>query len=349
MQKSSEIAALLLGWYDRHGRDLPWRSKGGKSPDPYHIWLSEVMLQQTTVAAVGPYFYRFLERWPRVADLAAASLDDVLVQWAGLGYYARARNLHKCAQEVVSRFGGRFPDNETQLRELPGIGDYTAAAIAAIAFDRRAAVMDGNIERVVARLFAVTAPLPAAKPVLKTLVEGLTPDRRAGDYAQAAMDLGATICTPRKPACVFCPIDQYCEAKRQGIAETLPAKAPKSDKPKRFGIVFWAENDKDSILLRRRPEKGLLGGMMEFPSTEWRGTPWTWPAAGGAAPIQADWQALPGQVLHTFTHFHLQLAVVSARTDAAPPDGAFWCPRPALERQALPTVMRKVAKHAMKG
>ena len=340
-------ADLLLAWYDRQGRDLPWRSKGGVKPDPYHVWLSEVMLQQTTVAAVGPYFHRFLERWPRVEHLAASPLNDVLVMWAGLGYYARARNLHACAKAVCERHGGRFPENLEQLRALPGIGDYTAAAIFSIAFGAKATVMDGNIERVMARLFAVKEPLPGAKPILKRYAASLTPDVRPGDYAQAAMDLGATICTPKKPACIFCPLSAQCVGRAEGIAERLPAKAPKAARPLRFGVVFWAENDNDAVLIRRRPETGLLGGMMEFPSTDWLGEPWGWPHAGRSAPLAADWRSLPGTVSHVFTHFHLQLAVVAATTRLHAPAGAFWCPIGDLKGQALPTVMKKVAKHAI--
>jgi A/G-specific adenine glycosylase len=342
-------ADLLLAWYDRHGRDLPWRAKGGEAADPYRVWLSEVMLQQTTVAAVIPYFRRFLERWPRVEDLAAAPLDRVLAAWAGLGYYARARNLHACARAVAERHGGRFPACEEELRRLPGIGGYTAAAIAAIAFGRKAVVVDGNIERVMARLFAVTEALPASKPELKRLAAGLTPDLRPGDYAQAAMDLGATICTPRKPACAFCPLARHCRARAEGVAETLPARAAKAARPLRFGVVFWAVNDNGEVLLRRRPEKGLLGGMMEFPSTDWQSGPWNWAQAGAVAPLAAEWRPLAGTVSHVFTHFHLQLAVAAAASSAPPPAGAFWCPISQLNGQALPSVMRKVAKHALKG
>jgi A/G-specific adenine glycosylase len=343
----ADLGDLLLGWYDRQGRTLPWRKTGGQPPDPYHVWLSEVMLQQTTVATVGPYFQRFLARWPTVGDLAAASLHDVLVTWAGLGYYARARNLHRCAVALVAQNRGRFPDSEEALRQLPGIGDYTAAAIAAIAFGRRAVVMDGNIERVIARLFAVTDALPAAKPGLKALAGRLTPNSRPGDYAQAAMDLGATICTPRKPACVLCPWRPHCRAARQGIAETLPVKAPRAERPVRHGIAFWTQNPEGAILLRRRPERGLLGGMMEIPSTDWRFEPWSWPEARTAAVVAADWRLLPGVVSHSFTHFHLQLGVAAATTQGAALADELWCPLPDLARQPLPTLMRKVARHTM--
>lgn len=345
---SPPIAPALLEWYDRHGRELPWRSKGGQIPDPYHVWLSEIMLQQTTVAAVGPYFAAFLARWPNIEALAAAPLDDVLVRWAGLGYYARARNLHGCARALVAQHGGKFPQTEDELRQLPGIGDYTAAAIAAIAFNRRAAVMDGNIERVVSRLFAIDEPLPGAKPLLKRQVLALTPRDRPGDFAQAAMDLGAMICTPRKPACAFCPLHFVCLAAKSGIAETLPVKAAKKERPTRYGLVFWLQDQNGAVLLRRRPERGLLGGMMEFPSSEWREQPWSGRDAEGQGPIAADWRKLPGVVPHSFTHFHLQLELVTAR--AAKPAGieGIWCQPAELRDLALPTLMRKVAKHAQK-
>jgi A/G-specific adenine glycosylase len=344
---AAATAAALLAWYDRHGRDLPWRRRDGRN-DPYRVWLSEVMLQQTTVATVRPYFARFTARWPTVAALAAAPLDAVLVAWAGLGYYARARNLHRCAGEVVARHGGRFPDQEAALRQLPGIGDYTAAAIAAIAFNRPAVVMDGNIERVMARLFAVTDPLPGAKPRLKALAASLTPSHRAGDYAQAAMDLGATLCTPKKPACALCPWRPACAAAAAGIAETLPRKAAKSVRPQRQGVAFWLRNQEGAVLLRRRPEKGLLGGMMEFPSTPWRAAPWSWSEALALAPVAAGWRPLAGLVTHVFTHFQLQLTVASATLPPGRPlpDGA-WCAPADLSQQALPSLMHKLARHAL--
>jgi A/G-specific adenine glycosylase len=344
----SIVAELLLGWYDRHGRELPWRSKRGQRADPYHVWLSEVMLQQTTVVTVGPYFQRFLERWPTVGDLAAASLDEVLVSWAGLGYYARARNLHRCAREVVARHGGAFPADEEALRHLPGIGDYTAAAIAAIAFDRPAVVMDGNIERVAARLFVIEEPLPRAKPLFKQWVARMTPQNRPGDFAQAVMDLGATLCTPRKPACAFCPCRPICRAASLGIAEALPVKASKPERPVRHGVVFWLRNSVGEVLLRRRPERGLLGGMMEFPSTDWRSDPFPRAEAEQQAPLRVDWQPLPGLVSHTFTHFHLQLALLAATTNEnyLISDGR-WCRLDQLHGQALPSVMKKVAQHAV--
>ena len=328
----------------------------GERADPYRVWLSEIMLQQTTVATVKPYFDAFVARWPTVRDLAAAPLDDVLRAWAGLGYYARARNLHACARAVAERNGGRFPDTVEGLRGLPGIGEYTAAAIAAIAVGRRATVVDGNVERVIARLFAVTEKLPDAKKTLRRLADTLTPDERPGDYAQAAMDLGATICTPRKPRCVLCPWRDACAARRQGIAEELPAKREKAEKPVRFGVAFWAVcAGEGAVLLRRRPEKGLLGGMMEVPSTEWRAQPWSEAEARAAAPFAAPWRPLAGTVRHVFTHFELYLSILAATgLDAATAgpaagDGTVWVPQSALAEEALPTVMRKVTAHAANG
>lgn len=344
--KSRPQAKTLLAWYDRHKRALQWRALPGEAVDPYRVWLSEIMLQQTTVAAVKPYFDAFLARWPRVADLAAAELDEVLHAWAGLGYYARARNLHKCAKAVASEHGGRFPDTEDGLAELPGIGPYTAAAIAAIAFDRFASPVDGNIERVVARLFAVEDAMPAAKPKLRALAATLTPPTRAGDYAQAAMDLGATICTPRKPACSLCPWMDVCEARALGRQEDFPKRAPKADKPTRRGVIYWALDAKGQVLLRRRDEKGLLGGMMEFPSTDWAEKRPTIAAALKDAPVTAEWSELRGFVQHTFTHFHLELTVLVGR-GARGKDG-LWVSVDKLADHALPNLMKKVARHALK-
>jgi A/G-specific adenine glycosylase len=342
---TAALSAKILGWYDRHRRDLPWRAKPGERADPYAVWLSEIMLQQTTVATVGPYFRRFLKRWPTVGDLAAASLDEVLTEWQGLGYYARARNLYKCAQVVARDYGGKFPDAEEGLLELPGVGAYTAAAIAAIAFDRSATVVDGNVERVMARLFAEETPLPAAKPTLRDYAARLTPSERAGDYAQAVMDLGATVCTPRQPKCLLCPWNDACAARAEGVEETLPRRAAKPEKPTRRGVAFWLTRDGNEgreVLLRRRPEKGLLGGMMEVPSTPWAEN---FAAIDGHAPAEADWRKIDGVVKHTFTHFHLELQVVAACADASDVDGIWW-PLDRLHEQALPTVMKKVVRHA---
>jgi A/G-specific adenine glycosylase len=351
---AADLSARLLAWYDRERRDLPWRAAPGASVDPYAVWLSEVMLQQTTVAAVKPYYARFLERWPTVADLAAAPDEAVMTEWAGLGYYARARNLLKCARTVARDHGGRFPATEDGLRALPGVGAYTAAAIAAIAFGRRAVVVDGNVERVMARLFAVTGPLPGCKPVLRDLAAALTPDVRAGDHAQAVMDLGATLCTPRSPACGLCPWRDGCAGRRAGLAEALPARAPKKARPTRHGVAFWIQRRDGALLLRQRPAVGLLGGMMEVPCSPWieraEGDPPPDPAARVAAdaPLPlTDWHAVPGVVAHTFTHFHLDLTVIMARVGANPRVRGIWVPLDRLKEHALPTVMKKVVHHAL--
>jgi A/G-specific adenine glycosylase len=335
--------AALLAWYDRHRRNLPWRPLAGVRPDPYRIWLSEIMLQQTTVATVGPYFDRFVARWPDISALAAASLDEILQLWQGLGYYARARNLHACARVVVERHGGWFPDEPAALRALPGIGDYTAAAIAAIAFDRRTAAVDGNVERVVARLYAVPEPFPAAKPRLRALAAALVPEERAGDFAQGLMDLGATICTPRRPRCVLCPWRACCAAAASGQTEDLPARVEKPDRPLRHGVAFWLTRPDGAVLLRRRPEKGLLGGMTEIPSTPWRAEPWAFADAVRLAPATSEWSRLPGTVRHGFTHFRLELAILAGQGVA---DG-MWSRFDRLGEHALPTLMKKVARHAI--
>ncbi|MDE2229013.1 MAG: A/G-specific adenine glycosylase [Alphaproteobacteria bacterium] len=340
LRPAVDLSASLLAWYDRHRRDLPWRARPGETPDPYRVWISEIMLQQTTVAAVGPYYRRFLARWPDAAALARAELDDVLHAWQGLGYYARARNLHACARAVAQR--GGFPDSEAGLRELPGIGAYTAAAIAAIAFGRYAAAVDGNAERVLARLYGLRTPLPAAKPRLRACAAALVPAARPGDFAQALMDLGATVCTPKKPRCVLCPWRAACRARKLGIAESLPRRAAKPPKPKRHGVAFWAVNEAGAVLLRRRPADGLLGGMMEVPSTEWRTKPWRDREAQRAAPFKAHWRRLPGAVAHGFTHFDLELVVLAgAVTGAAARDG-LWVSPERIKDQALPSVMKKV-------
>jgi A/G-specific adenine glycosylase len=302
------------------------------------------MLQQTTVATVKAYFERFIQRWPTVAALAAAPIEEVLEAWAGLGYYARARNLHACARVVVERHGGDFPADEAMLRALPGIGAYTAAAIAAIAFGRRAVALDGNIERVIARLHAVEEKLPEAKPALRRLAEMLVPEDRPGDYTQAAMDLGATICTPRAPRCVLCPWREPCVARAKGIAEALPARHAKGERPTRFGIAFVAVREDGAILLRRRPARGLLGGMLEVPGSEWIAEP---PALAPPAELGSDWRELPGRVQHTFTHFHLELRVFLGRAVDGDPD-ALWAPLDRLGDLALPTLMRKVIAHALR-
>lgn len=334
----ASAASELLAWYDVHARDLPWRVPpgSGRAADPYRVWLSEVMLQQTTVAAVAPYFHRFTSLWPDVSALATADDADVMAEWAGLGYYARARNLLKCARVVAAEHDGRFPDTTEGLRALPGIGPYTAAAIAAIAFQRPATVVDGNVERVMARIFAVQTPLPAAKPELTGRAATLTPVTRPGDYAQAVMDLGATICTPKSPACGICPWMERCAARAEGTAPELPRKSPKKAKPVRLGHVYLARRADGAVLTEVRPERGLLGGMLAFPSTEWAEA-----APASAPPVAAVWQEV-GEVRHTFTHFHLRLRVHTASVaEGAIPDRGDWTAVHAFRPDALPTLMRK--------
>jgi len=350
-QDSRKIAAALLSWYDRHHRDLPWRTppaalRSGKRPDPYHVWLSEIMLQQTTVEAVKPYFRKFTTMWPTVEALAGADPDDIMKAWAGLGYYSRARNLRKCAEEVVSKHRGIFPSDEDALKSLPGIGDYTAAAVAAIAFDRPATVVDGNVERVVARLTALERPVREAKPEIKSFVRRITPEDRPGDFAQAMMDLGATICTPRNPACFLCPLTDDCIALERGEADRFPLKSVKPDRPRRQGSAFVAIRGDGAILLRKRAEKGLLGGMSEVPTSAW--TARVDGAMGsGAAPFAADWQPA-GSIRHVFTHFELDLSVYRAEIgDIALPDGCWWSP--SIHEEALPTVMKKAIEAAVLG
>lgn len=345
----SDLPDLLLQWYDRHARAMPWRvppgaRRAGVRPDPYHVWLSEIMLQQTTVAAVKSYFEAFVRRWPTVADLAAAEDAEVMAAWAGLGYYARARNLLKCARIVADDLGGVFPADEPALQKLPGIGPYTSAAIAAIAFDRPATVLDGNVERVMARLHAVEEPLPASKETLRGLAAALTPAARAGDYAQAVMDLGATICTPASPACGICPWSGPCQARARGVAAELPRKLPKPVKPVRLGVAYVARRADGAVLLERRPDKGLLGGMLGWPGSDWAEA-----QADHAPPLEADWQDAGAEVRHTFTHFHLRLRVMRAEVDpdARPLCGHFVAAR-AFDPSDLPTVMRKAWAIAIK-
>ena len=347
---SADRPTLLLAWYDRHRRRLPWRAAPGELADPYRVWLSEIMLQQTTVKAVGPYFEKFVSRWPDVAALGRASLDDVLRMWAGLGYYSRARNLHACAVAVFNGHGGVFPDTEDGLRALPGIGPYTAAAIAAIAFDRRTMPVDGNIERVVSRLYAVEESLPPAKPLIQQLAATLLGPSRAGDSAQALMDLGATICTPKKPACSLCPLNDGCAARARGDQETFPRKAPKKSGTLRRGAAFVVTRGGE-LLVRSRPEKGLLGGMTEVPGSEWLAAQQDKAALAQAPGLKGvtRWHRKAGIVTHVFTHFPLELVVYTAsvpsRTRA--PDGMRWVPVATLEGEAFPNVMRKVIAHGL--
>jgi A/G-specific adenine glycosylase len=348
--------AALLAWYDRHARVLPWRletwrARKGERNDPYRVWLSEIMLQQTTVKAVAPYYARFLKQWPSVMTLAAAKLDDVLRAWAGLGYYARARNLHACAQTVMERHGGKFPASENELRALPGIGSYTAAAIASIAFGRPLVPVDGNIERVVSRLFAVEVQLPAAKPKIQALATSLAPSSRHGDFAQGLMDLGATICTPKSPACALCPWMNDCAARSRGDQETFPRKAPKREGELRRGAAFVALRADGRVLLRTRPSSGLLGGMTEVPGSPWSAA-FAVATARAAAPRfkrRLAWRRRAGVVTHVFTHFPLELTVFTAAVprNTAAPDGARWVKLAELPGEALPNVMRKAIAHAL--
>ena len=342
--------ALLLDWYDRHRRRLPWRPPAGEQADPYRVWLSEIMLQQTGVKTVGPYFEKFLARWPDVASLGRASQDDVLRMWAGLGYYSRARNLHACAVAVLRDHGGVFPDTEEGLRKLPGIGPYTAAAIGAIAFDIRTMPVDGNIERVVSRLFVVEEPLPQAKPRIQELASTLLGPSRAGDSAQALMDLGSSICTPKKPACALCPLNDDCAARARGDQETFPRKAPKKAGTLRRGAAFIVTRG-DELLVRTRAEKGLLGGMTEIPGSDWLAG-----HADKAALKQAPalkgvtrWHRKAGVVTHVFTHFPLELVIYTAKLAARTPapEGMRWVPIATLADEALPNVMRKAIAHGL--
>jgi A/G-specific adenine glycosylase len=362
IQNSASCPALLLAWYDRHRRRLPWRALAGEPPDPYRVWLSEIMLQQTTVKTVGPYFEKFLARWPDVTALGSASQDDVLRMWAGLGYYSRARNLHACAVAVLRDHGGRFPDNEEGLRALPGIGLYTASAIAAIAFDRRTMPVDGNIERVVSRLYAVEEPLPQAKPKIQQLAATLLVETgdmqtragdvktRAGDSAQALMDLGASICTPKKPACALCPLNADCMARARGDQETFPRKAAKKTGTLRRGASFVVTRGEE-LLVRSRPDKGLLGGMTEVPGSDWHAGQEDKAALQQAPRLKgiARWHRRAGVVTHVFTHFPLELVIYTARVPARTraPEGMRWVPIATLAGEALPNVMRKAIAHGL--
>jgi A/G-specific adenine glycosylase len=339
-------ATQLLKWYDANARELPWRAAPGVIPDPYRVWLSEIMLQQTQAVVVAPYFEKFLETWPTVQALAAANLDDILAAWVGLGYYARARNLHSTAR-AVTQAGGGFPESEAGLRALPGIGVYTAAAVAAIAFGAHASAVDGNVERVVSRLFSVHVPLPKSRPKLRKLAASLVPSARTGDFAQALIELGATVCTARSPDCLACPLAHDCTAFAKGIQNTLPKRAPKPPRPTRHGVCFWLVKD-GAVLVRRRPPKGLLGAMPEIPGTPWEAGAWDHKAALEFAPTSADWQVVPGEVRHTFTHFHLVLTVMTATTRSGGNLAGSWLAIDGLETAGLPSVFAKVADLATK-
>jgi A/G-specific adenine glycosylase len=344
-EKTGDIAGDLLRWYDANARVLPWRSPPGSSPPaPYRVWLSEIMLQQTTVAAVIPYFERFTARWPDIGALAAAEDAELMAAWAGLGYYARARNLLACARVVVAEHGGQFPNTEAELRKLPGVGAYTAAAIAAIAFDERAVVVDANVERVVARLFAIKTPLPGARPAIRETCDQITPAVRAGDFAQAMMDLGAIICTPRNPACLTCPLRGDCEGHAKGFAETLPIKAAKTAKQQRTGTAYWIEQD-EKVWLIKRPGKGMLGGMRALPDDGWAARR----DGDSVPPFAANWRTLNEAVPHVFTHFALTLSVAltSSPVHASSLGDGEWWPVKSLDSAGLPTLFSKAAKLAI--
>ena len=342
---SVDPSQRLLHWYDAHARVLPWRAPPGAPPaDPYRVWLSEVMLQQTNVTAATPYFLRFTARWPNVAALAAAADGEVMAAWAGLGYYARARNLLACARMVAGPLGGSFPDTEAGLRALPGVGAYTAAAVAAIAFGRRAVVVDGNVERVTARLDAVEVPVPAARPMLRSIADRLTPNHRPGDHAQAMMDLGATICTPRAPRCDRCPLLPDCTAGQAGTAALYPRRLAKAARPQRYGTAFWVERD-GQVLLRRRPARGLLGGMLALPTSPWTDAP---PNLTDAPAGPTAWRFAAEPVTHVFSHFALELAVATAEGEAVAGEADEWWPIERLDAAGLPTVFARAAARARK-
>jgi A/G-specific adenine glycosylase len=338
-------AASLLAWYDRAGRDLPWRVKTGRA-DPYRVWLSEIMLQQTTVEAVKPYFAKFLALWPDVKSLAAADDQAVMTAWAGLGYYARARNLLACARAVAREFDGRFPETEEGLRALPGIGAYTAAAIAAIAFGERAIVIDGNIERVITRLAAIDTPLPKAKPEIRAVLDGMVPEARPGDFAQALMDLGATVCTPKSPSCLICPLSDACVARARGQATSFPVKPAKKGKKALQSLAFVVLDRDNRILLCTRPAKGLLAGMAEVPNAEWSANA----ATLQAAPIHTEWQRLNEPVIHIFTHIDLRMDIAVARLVATipAPEGMRWVKVGDLDSEPVPTLFRKAIEAGLR-
>ena len=337
--------AAILRWYDRHGRELPWRVKDGKRADPYAVWLSEIMMQQTTIPMGTPYFLKFLNLWPTVQKLAAAPAEDIMREWAGLGYYARARNLHKCAKLIADERGGKFPDTYTQLLELPGIGPYTAGAISAICFDRPATVVDGNIERVMARVFAITEPLPSSKKMMIQKADALSEGRidRPGDYAQAMMDLGAMICTPRNPKCGLCPVLSFCAAKKKGIAETLPVRSAKKKKPKKFGYVYFIEDSKNNILFETRPEKGLFGGMAGLPTSEWA-TDLRDARHPSYLPVKKIKTHPEREVRHSFTHFDLTLIPCRVSWTGRKPAKMDWAHTKNVAKLGLPTLFQKAVK-----
>ncbi len=346
--KPDELFAPLLAWYDRHRRELPWRAPLGQRACAYHVLVSELMLQQTTVATVQPRFRAFIRRFPTLDALARAPLDDVLHEWQGLGYYRRARSLHATARVVVAQHGGQLPADPEALAALPGIGPYTAAAVAAIAHDRAVLALDGNVERVLARLFAVATPLPAARGELLRLAGDLAPTTRAGDTVQALMELGALVCRPRAPTCLVCPLRASCRAHALGLAAELPRKEAKRRRTRLFAVAFHLERADGAVLFRRRPDTGLLAGLVELPSTAWIERPPTSAEVGAAAPAAADWRPLGGAVRHVFTHRELAIEVRTARLEGMATvagERGFWCTREALSTLALPTLTRKVLGH----
>lgn len=339
----TRASEAILSWYDRCRRELPWRASPGEEADPYRVWLAEIMLQQTTVAAVKPYYAAFLSRWPDIGALAQADLVEILKAWAGLGYYARARHLHACAKIIVSDFDGRFPRTEAELRGLPGIGAYSAAAVAAIAFGERVAAIDGNATRVLARLFAINDPLPKAAPIIKLKAGALVPSHRPGDFAQALMDLGAMVCSPRQPSCALCPLSKLCLGHARSVVEALPRRGEPRPRRERHGAVFYIERGDRGVLIRNRPPYGLLGGMAELPSTRWD------PAFDEAkalrdAPLRGRYHKLEPAVTHVFTHFRLTLFIFATRVGNSrrAPGGHRWVEFRDLGEEALPSLMRKV-------
>ena len=350
MPLTDTIARSLLAYYDRHARVLPWRMEPGSldRPDPYRVWLSEIMLQQTTVAAVIPYFEKFIGRWPTIAALAASDESEIMAAWAGLGYYARARNLVACARVVAHVHDGHFPDTEDTLRTLPGVGAYTAAAIAAIAFGQRAVAIDSNVERVVSRLFAIADPLPRGRGRIRVAADAITPDARAGDFAQAMMDLGSGICTPRAPQCLICPLCDACAAHATGQAEALPVKAPKREKPHRSGRIWWLERDDGHVWIERRDDRRMLGGMPGLPGTAWDLKDHA--DNGALRPMDGNWVPLDRSVEHVFTHFRLTLGVdrMSVPTGIDPAGPGRWWPIDRIEEAGLPTLYAKVVRMVMR-
>ncbi len=347
----ADAADRLLAWYERYARKLPWRTgpadrARGIRPDPYRVWLSEVMLQQTTVKAVAPYFETFLARWPTVAALAAARDEEIMAAWAGLGYYSRARNLIACARAVANGHGGQFPQSAECLAGLPGIGAYTSAAIAALAFDEPVAVVDGNVERVITRYFTIDEPMPGAKQTVRERLQPMVPFGRPGEFAEALMDLGATICTPKNPACPLCPLNADCRAFAEGTPLAYPVKPPKAKRPTRYGAAYVARRGDGAVLVRRRPPKGLLGGMVEVP-----GGTWSESGAGGEPPFAAGWRKVPGTVEHVFTHFRLLVDVHAAEChESTPaPEGCWWAAAADLPDVGLPSVMAKIIEAAVPG